>query len=66
MKDPRDVSLRMVSVLADDFVDGCVSWRSSCVSVPLTVDSNLLSDRVQLTLTTLSLCDGQSWTIKLV
>ena len=31
---------------------------------PLTVDSILLLDRVRLTLTTLSLRDGQSWTIK--
>ena len=53
MKDPRDVSLRLVSVLADDVVDGCVSRRPSCVSVPLTVDFILLSDRVPLTLATL-------------
>ena len=55
-----DVSIGSVSVLADDVADGCVSWRPSCVSVPLTVDSILLSDRVPLTLTTLLLRDGRS------
>ena len=60
MIDPRDVSMRLVSILADGVVDGCMSWRPSFMSVPLTVDSILLSDRVPLTLTTLLLRDGRS------
>ena len=63
MKDPRDVSLRLMSVLTDDMADDGVSWRPSCVSVLLTVDSILLSDRVPLMLTTLRLLDDRSWTV---
>ena len=63
MMDPRHVSLRLMSILTDDMADDGVSCWPSGVSVSLTVDSILLSDRVLLMLTTLQLLDNWSWTV---
>ena len=55
-----DVLMRLVLVLACDDIDCCVTCRPSRLSVPLTVDSILLLDRVQFMFATLVLLGCRS------
>ena len=50
-------------VLVGDDVDDCVTCRPFWLSVPLTVDSFLLLDRVLVAFVTLMLRVGRSWTV---
>ena len=47
------VLMRLVLVLVCDGIDCCVTCQPSCWSVPLTVDSILLLDRIRFTFATL-------------
>ena len=58
MMGQSDVLVRLMMVLAGDGVDNCVTCRPSWLSVPLTVVSILLLDRVLVAFVTLMLRDG--------
>ena len=66
MMGQSDVLVRLMMVLVGDDVDDCVTCRPFWLSVPLTVDSILLLDRVLVTFFTLMLLDSYSVDLRII